>query len=100
MKMATDIDQFSDLEKLASLSQLCLELMLPPRDALRAAAADLSEPENLGPLISQPSFLREAMDPIRKDIRPQILLTIHPREIESPANWKGKIYADPRFSLV
>jgi hypothetical protein len=41
MKMSTDIDQFSHVEKLATLTQLYLELMLPLRDALRAAEADL-----------------------------------------------------------
>ena len=41
MKMSTDIDQFSYVEKLATLTQLYLELTLPLHDALRAAEADL-----------------------------------------------------------
>ena len=41
MKMSTDIDQFSPVEKLATLTQLYLELRLPLQDALRAAEADL-----------------------------------------------------------
>jgi hypothetical protein len=39
--MTTDIDQFSHVEKIATLTQLYLELMLPLQDALRAAEADL-----------------------------------------------------------
>ena len=41
MKMSTDIDQFSLVEKLVTLTQLYLELRLPLQDALRAAEADL-----------------------------------------------------------
>ena len=41
MQMSTDIDQFSLVEKLATLTQLYLELRLPVQDALRAAEADL-----------------------------------------------------------
>jgi hypothetical protein len=41
MKITTDIDQFSYPEKLATLTQLYLELRLPLQDALRAAEADL-----------------------------------------------------------
>jgi hypothetical protein len=41
MKMSINIDQFSDVEKLATLTQLYLELRLPLHDALRAAEADL-----------------------------------------------------------
>jgi len=41
MKMTIDIDQFSHVEKIATLTQLYLELMLPLQDALRAAEADL-----------------------------------------------------------
>jgi hypothetical protein len=41
MKMSTDIDQFSHVEKLATLTHLYLELRLPLQDALRAAEADL-----------------------------------------------------------
>jgi hypothetical protein len=44
MKMTTDIDQFSDVEQLAALTQLYLELWLPLQDALRAAEADLWDP--------------------------------------------------------
>jgi hypothetical protein len=39
--MSTDIDQFSLVEKLTTLTQLYLELRLPFQDALRAAEADL-----------------------------------------------------------
>jgi hypothetical protein len=39
MKISTDIDQY--VEKLATLTQLYLELRLPLLDALRAAEADL-----------------------------------------------------------
>jgi hypothetical protein len=39
--MSINIDQFSYSEKLAALTQLYLELMLPLQDALRAAEADL-----------------------------------------------------------
>jgi hypothetical protein len=39
--MTTDIDQFSHVEKLVTLTQLYLELGLPLQDALRAAEADL-----------------------------------------------------------
>ena len=85
MKTATDIDQFSVLEKLASLTQLYLELMLPPQDALRAAAADLSEPEKPGSAYSQPPFLREAMDPIRKDIRPSNITNYPPSRNRKPS---------------
>jgi hypothetical protein len=41
MKMRTNIDQFSLVEKLATLTQLYLALRLPLQDALRAAEADL-----------------------------------------------------------
>jgi hypothetical protein len=41
MKMSINIDQFSYVEKLATLTQLYLELKLPLHDALRAAEADL-----------------------------------------------------------
>jgi hypothetical protein len=41
MKTSTDIDQLSHVEKLATLTQLYLELRLPLQDALRAAEADL-----------------------------------------------------------
>jgi hypothetical protein len=41
MKMSINIDQFSYVEKLATLTQLYLELRLPLHDALRAAEADL-----------------------------------------------------------
>jgi len=41
MKMSTDIDQFSHVEKLATLTQLYLELRLSLQEALRAAEADL-----------------------------------------------------------
>ena len=41
MKISTDIDPFPDVEKLATLTQLYLELRLPLYDALRAAEADL-----------------------------------------------------------
>jgi hypothetical protein len=41
MKMRIKIDQFSYVEKLATLTQLYLELELPLHDALRAAVADL-----------------------------------------------------------
>ena len=41
MKMSINIDQFLYVEKLATLTQLYLELKLPLHDALRAAEADL-----------------------------------------------------------
>jgi hypothetical protein len=41
MKISADIDPFADVEKLATLTQLYLELRLPLYDALRAAEADL-----------------------------------------------------------
>ena len=41
MKMSIDIGQFSHLDKLATLTQLYLELKLPLAGALRAAKADL-----------------------------------------------------------
>jgi hypothetical protein len=41
MKMSPNIDQFSYVKKLATLTQLYLELNLPLMDALRAADADL-----------------------------------------------------------
>jgi hypothetical protein len=41
MKMSPDIDQSSYVKKLATLTQLYLELNLPSMDALRAAEADL-----------------------------------------------------------
>ncbi len=40
MKMSINIDQFLYVEKLATLTQLYLELKLPLHDALRAAEAD------------------------------------------------------------
>ena len=51
MKMSTRIDQFSYAQKLAALVQLYFELRLPLAHALRAAEADLSQPEDLGPVI-------------------------------------------------
>jgi hypothetical protein len=39
--MSPDIDQFSHVKKLATLTQLYLELNMPLRDTLRAAEADL-----------------------------------------------------------
>ena len=41
MKMSIDIRQFPHLEKVATLTQLYLELKLPLAGALRAAKADL-----------------------------------------------------------
>ena len=41
MEMSNNIDQFSHVEKLTTLTQLYLELRLPLQDALRAAEADL-----------------------------------------------------------
>jgi hypothetical protein len=41
MKMSINIDQFLYVEKLATLTQLYLELRLPLQVALRAAEADL-----------------------------------------------------------
>jgi len=41
MKMSPNIDQFSYVKKLATLTQLYLELNLTLMDALRAADADL-----------------------------------------------------------
>ena len=41
MKISADIDPFPDVEKLAMLTQLYLELSLPLYAALRAAEADL-----------------------------------------------------------
>jgi hypothetical protein len=41
MKMSINIDQFLYVVKLATLTQLYLELKLPLHDALRAAEADL-----------------------------------------------------------
>jgi hypothetical protein len=41
MKISINIDQFLYVEKLATLTQLYLELRLPVQDALRAAEADL-----------------------------------------------------------
>ncbi len=70
MKVTIDIDQFSDVEQLAALTQLYLELRLPLQDALRAAEADLWDPCKPGSGYSKPSFLREAMYPIGKDILP------------------------------
>jgi hypothetical protein len=39
--MSADIDQFSQVKKLATLTRLYLELNMPLMDALRAAEADL-----------------------------------------------------------
>ena len=41
MEMSTHINQFSYGEKVATLTQLYLELSLPLQEALRAAEADL-----------------------------------------------------------
>jgi hypothetical protein len=41
MKMSINIDRFLYVEKIATLTQLYLELKLPLHDALRAAEADL-----------------------------------------------------------
>jgi hypothetical protein len=41
MKMDNSIQQFSDGERLGALTQIYLELSLPPQVALRAAEADL-----------------------------------------------------------
>jgi hypothetical protein len=48
IKMATKIEQFSYADKVAALTHQYLELGLPLNSALRAAEADLWEPENLG----------------------------------------------------
>jgi len=45
--MATKIGQFSYADKVAALTHQYLELGLPLNSALRAAEADLWEPENL-----------------------------------------------------
>jgi len=45
--MATKIEQFSYADKVAALTHQYLELGLPLNSALRAAEADLWEPENL-----------------------------------------------------
>ena len=52
MTMSADIDRFPSDKKLLMLTQLYLELRLSLRDALRAAKADLSAPEELH-LVSQ-----------------------------------------------
>ena len=49
--MSIRIDQFSYAHKLAALTQLYLELMLSLAHALRAAEADLSQPEDLDRVI-------------------------------------------------
>jgi hypothetical protein len=41
MKLSVNIDQFSYVEKLATLTQLSLELRLPLHDALQAVEADV-----------------------------------------------------------
>ena len=51
MKMSTRIDQFSYADKLAALMQLYFELRMPLAHALRAAEADLSQAEDLDPVI-------------------------------------------------
>ena len=44
--MSINIDRFSYVEKLATLTQLYLELGLRLHDALRAAEADVWQPED------------------------------------------------------
>ena len=57
--MSTRIDQFSYAQKLAALTQLYWELWLRLAHALRAAEADLSQPEELGPVIQTRPALRK-----------------------------------------
>jgi hypothetical protein len=47
IKMATKIEQLSYADRVAALTHQYLELGLPLNFALRAAEADLWEPENL-----------------------------------------------------
>jgi len=51
----------SDADKVAALTHQYLELGLPLNSALRAAEADLWEPENLRLVYSKRPFLHEAM---------------------------------------
>ena len=63
MQISIDIDPFPDVEKLARLTQLYLEPRLPLYDALRAAEADLWQPEDLDLVIqSDPASAKRCTD--------------------------------------
>ena len=59
--MATKIEQCSHAERVAALTNQYLELGLALRSALRAAEADLWEPEGLGSIYPKRSLLHEPM---------------------------------------
>ncbi len=70
IKMATKIEQFSCADRVATLTHQYLELGLPLNSALRAAEADLWEPQNLGLVIQSGPSSTKRCPPIRKDILP------------------------------
>jgi hypothetical protein len=64
--MATKIKQFSYVDRVAALTHQSLELGLPLNSALRAAEADLWEPENLGLVIQSGPSSTKRCTAIRK----------------------------------
>jgi len=68
--MATKIEQFSYADKVAALTHQYLELGLPLNSALRAAEADLWEPENLRLVIQSGPSSTKRCNPIRKENLP------------------------------
>lgn len=70
IKMATKIEQCSHAERVAALTNQYLELGLPLRSALRAAEADLWEPESLGLFIQSGPSSTNRCTIIGKEILP------------------------------
>ena len=70
--MATKIEQFSYADKVAALTHQYLELGLPLNSALRAAEADLWEPENLRLVIQSGPSSTKRCNPIRKDLLQEV----------------------------
>ena len=68
--MAIKFEQFSYADKVAALTHQYLELGLPLNSALRAAEADLWEPENLRLVIQSGPSSPKRCNPIRKEILP------------------------------
>ncbi|SRR5258708_2884843 len=87
--MAINIEQFSYADRVAALTHQYLELGLPVNSALRAAEADLWEPENLGLVIQSGPSSTKRYTPIRKDTLPANVR-------ECPALTAGRYRAHPQ----
>ena len=70
VRKATKIEQRSHAERVAALTNQYLELGLPLSSALRAAEADLWEPESLGLFIQGGTSSTNRCTRIEKDILP------------------------------